>query len=371
MKEQYYYFAKNDSDRVAIDQVMQKYPAKISPFLQKLLQNSDAIRRQYLPMPNELKTAGTPTPFEEGKKTTNCYGVERVYRDRVLITPYFDCPAYCRFCYKKSRVMREKREMTYSEIDAAVTSVETMQDVRGVLITGGEPFMNIKKLFYLLDKVFKLDNIYEIRIGTRALLTMPNIFTSKLCDKLADYNCSNTIAPEKSKSLAINVHFNHPDELAPAVMQSINRLTARGIILRNQTVLLKDINDDAATIKRLFSLLLRNRIIPYYMNHCMPVESSDHLRTTVQKGLDIYNNLCTESATIIPHYVFAPAAGKVHVGAGSKFAYKIISGRRYVDVKMLYKAEEFTGITKKPLPAMHSVDKNGYILATYLDGDED
>jgi KamA family protein len=367
-RELFYHFAANDKQREAIDLVMEKYPAKITPFLKILIERSDALKKQYLPSPNELYTVGTATPFEEGKESSKTYGLERLYRDRVLLTPHFDCPAYCRFCYKKSRVLRHQRSMAFEEIDKAVDEVGQMREVRGTLITGGEPLMNLEKLFYLLDKVSQLNNVFEIRIGTRCLLNNPQIFTNNLCDKLASYNRPDFRDPSKSKYLAINVHFNHPDELAPEVICACYKLTSRGITLRNQTVLLKGINDNLATIKKLFSLLIRNNIIPYYFNHCMPVEGSDHLRTTVQKGLDIYRYLCTESSTIIPNYVYAPSGGKVHVGPDSQFDYVPKNGSRLIRVKMLYRANEFRQITKKELPPLHSETNDGFIQGFYLDG---
>ena len=365
-----YHFVKTDEEIEIIDQVVQKYPVKYTPFLVKLFEKSEAVRKQFLPSVNEIKTNGTPTPFEEGKKASKIYGLERLYRDRVLITPHFDCPAYCRFCYKKSRVMRNKPAMTYDEIDKVVEEVAKMDQVRGALITGGEPFLDKDKLFYLLDKLTTLDNISEIRIGTRTLLTMPQIYTDDLCSKLASYNQINSENPEKSKYLAINVHFNHPDELAQEVINACNNLTSRGISLRNQTVLLKGINDDIETMSRLFKLLIRNNIIPYYMNHCMPVEGSDHLRTSVQKGLDIYQYLCTESSTAIPHYVYAPSGGKVHVGPDTKFEYIIEENTRYIKIKTLYKADEFKKIAKKDLPPMHQVTNDGFIQGLYIDGED-
>ena len=106
-RELFYHFAANDKEREAIDLVMKKYPAKITPFLKTLIERSDALKKQYLPSPKELYTLGTATPFEEGKESSKTYGLERLYRDRVLLTPYFDCPAYCRVWYKKIRGFRE------------------------------------------------------------------------------------------------------------------------------------------------------------------------------------------------------------------------------------------------------------------------
>lgn len=362
--------ANNEAEKIIIDGVMEDNPVRITPYLKKLILRYESIRKQFLPSPDEAYTNGTATPFEEGKKTSHVYGLERLYRDRVLLTPHFDCPAYCRFCYKKSRVMRNRRSMTYDEIDQAVAEIRKMKEVRGALITGGDPFMDPPKLFYMLDRLIALSNIHEIRIGTRMLLNSPHVFTDDICDQLAEYIRPDFNDPSKSKYLAINVHFNHYDELQPEVLRACHKLTSRGITLRNQTVLLKGINDDVKIMKRLFQLLLRNNIIVYYMNHCMPVAGSDHLRTTVQKGLDIYKELCTESSCSIPHYVFAPSGGKVHVGPDSSYEHTNIDGINMLKVKLLYKAEDFREIAKKNLPPMHSETEDGFIQGYYIDGND-
>ena len=118
----------------------------------------------------------------------------------------------------------------------------------------------------------------------------------------------------------------------------------------------------------LFKLLLRNNIIPYYMNHCMPVEGSDYLRTSLEKGLEIYKHLCTESACAIPHYVFAPSGGKVHVGPDTTFVYEKRDNLNLVKVNMLYDAKEFKRIAKKELPPMHWETDEGKIAGYYIDG---
>ena len=112
-------------------------------------------------------------------------------------------------------------------------------------------------------------------------------------------------------------------------------------------------------------------MIPYYFNHCMPVESSDHLRSSVQKGQDIYRHLCTESSCIIPNYVYAPSGGKVHVGPDTTFDYVEKDGQRYIKVKLPYKAEEFRKITKHDLPPMHHETEDGFIEGLYLDGSDE
>lgn len=366
--EELYCFAKSEDDKRKIDAVVENYPIRITAYLREAMKHSEALRKQYLPSPEEFGSNGTPTPFEEGKESAKTYGLERVYRDRVLIAPNFECPAYCRYCYKKSRVLRGKRGMTYEEIVEATREVSQMKDVRGVVVTGGEPLLDLKKLFFLLDGLSYLENISEIRVGTRTLLNSPHIFTDDLADKFAAYIRPDFENAENSKYLAFNVHFNHPDELTPEVLRACHKLTSRGITLRNQTVLLKGVNDDVDTMKKLFSLLLRNNIIVYYMNHCMPAEGAGHFRTTVQKGIDIYRYLCTESSTIIPHYVYAPSGGKVHVGVDTKLNYKVVDGTEYIETTMPYSVDEFKEITKKNLPPLHKENEDGLMVGMYING---
>jgi len=365
-----YTTANSDDERKRIDLIREEYPVKISPYLERLIKRSPYVAKQFIPTAEEYETVGTATPFEEGKHATGVYGLERVYRDRVLMTPHFDCPAYCRFCYKKSRVLRGQKGMSKANIDQAMEYIANDPEIRGVLITGGDPMMDLDKLFYLLDAVSKVDSVHEIRIGSRSFLANPTLFTDALAKRLSSYNRVDFNNAENSQSLAFNVHFNHPDELTPEVLHACNAMISNGIMLRNQAVLLKGINDDLETMTRLFKLLLRNRIIPYYMNHCMPVVGGDHLRPSVAKGQEILRHLHTESSSAIPNYVYAPQGGKVHVGADTEFEYKYRDGKRYIVVKMLYKTEEFQRITKEPLPPHHKTSDDGYIVAEYLDGSD-
>ncbi len=73
------YFAKEFKDMATIQKVIEKYPVKLSPHIKKLIKTSEAVRLQYLPHPNELESYGSTTPFEEGKKASKTYGLERLY----------------------------------------------------------------------------------------------------------------------------------------------------------------------------------------------------------------------------------------------------------------------------------------------------
>jgi lysine 2,3-aminomutase len=60
----------------------------------------------------------------------------------------------------------------------------------------------------------------------------------------------------------------------------------------NQTVLLRGINDDAATLERLFRGLIRARVRPYYLLQMDPVKGTGHLRTPLATGVGIIGARC-------------------------------------------------------------------------------
>jgi lysine 2,3-aminomutase len=111
--------------------------------------------------------------------------------------------------------------------------------------------------------------------------------------------------------LMISIHFMHPAELTPETAEACTRLADAGIPLGSQTVLLKDINDDVETMKKLMQGLLKIRVRPYYLYQCDPIPGSAHFRTPVSKGLEIIKGLRGfTSGYAVPNFVIdAPGGG--------------------------------------------------------------
>jgi lysine 2,3-aminomutase len=95
------------------------------------------------------------------------------------------------------------------------------------------------------------------------------------------------------------------------VSVALNRLADAGVPLGSQTVLVNGVNDDVDTMKTMFHGLLKNRVRPYYIYQCDPIVGSSHLRTPVEKGLEIIAGLRghTTGYAVPAFVVDAPGGG--------------------------------------------------------------
>ncbi|QKI82923.1 KamA family radical SAM protein [Kroppenstedtia eburnea] len=361
------------TEREMVLDVIGKFRTKMSPALSRLAKQSDPVAKQFIPSPYEALDFGTEKPFEEGKNNHGIYGLERVYEDRAVLTPYFECSAYCRYCFKKSRTLAgSAKRMSDEDIDKAIRFIESDSRIRTVLITGGDPLVDPRLLEKVLDKVFPIPHIRNIRIGTRNILFSPEKVTPDLAKMIARYQQIDYDEPRKSKNISIGLSLNHVDELTPEVVRAYQRLIREGITVRGQVVLLKGINDSVSAMRELLETFLCTGIVPYYLFHCMPVVGAKHFRTSVQKGLDLLQELSPYSGTTTFQYVYVTPIGKHRIAPGHQLEYVKIDGSRYIRSTTPYKAADFLEFSdNRELPPLHGINEEGYITSHYLDGHDE
>ncbi|MFE8596344.1 radical SAM protein [Archangium violaceum] len=355
-----------------VDQVKSRFRYATTRYIKNLMEQSDAVRKQFEPSFYELMDFGKEQPFEEGKDNSGIYGLERIYEDRAVITPYFGCASYCRYCFKKTRTLGgDNKVMAEENIDAALEYIRSDSRITTALITGGDPLAKPALVYKILEQLSAIPHITKIRIGSRHILFQPDRITTELAERISSYNRVDPEKPLASKNISIGVSINHADELQPEVIRAVQQFTKRGVTVRGQMVLMKGINDDVATLKNLLNHFLATGIVPYYLFHCMDVVGTYHMRTSVQRGLDILAQLAEFSGTYSVPYVYVTPVGKHRVSPGMKLDYEEIDGKRYIRRTSPYKAERFLAFSgKKSLPELHEVDENGYIVSRYLDGND-
>lgn len=281
----------------------EKYRWAISPYFLSLINpnNPDCeISRQSLPSSLELQDfGGKLDPMAE--ELTNPAGtITRRYPDRLIIKLTNICGMFCRHCQRRREIGQTDHHQTPEEITESIEYIKNNQEIRDVLLTGGDPLtMTNSQLETVLKKLKAINHVEIIRIGSRIPVTMPQRITDELCEIL-----------EKYHPLYMNIQVNHPKELTEEVFQATNKISSAGIPLGNQAVLLKGINDNPHIMKKLNQELLRARVKPYYIFHAKKVKGTGHFRTSVSTGINIMENLRGyTSGMAIPTYIINAPGG--------------------------------------------------------------
>lgn len=297
----------SDSELEAIAGHSGPLPSSVTPYYASLLDSDDPnqpLRRTVIKVKEEniLSYGEADDPLHEDADSP-VPGLVHRYPDRVLFLVTGFCSVYCRYCTRSRMVGNQGGEYRFSlnQWEGALEYIRQHTEIRDVLLSGGDPLtLSDEKLEWLLSRLRAIPHVEFIRIGTKVPVVLPQRITSGLLKVIKKYH-----------PVWMSIHFTHPDELTPEVNESCSKLANAGIPLGSQTVLLKGINDNVDTMKKLFQGLLKNRVKPYYLYQCDPVAGSSHFRTSVAKGLEIIAGLRGfTTGYAIPHYVIdAPGGG--------------------------------------------------------------
>lgn len=290
--------------------VLERYPMRVTPYYLALIEKgnaSDPIAAQCLPNPLELADDCEPDPFCE-QLTTPIPSLVRRYKDRILLHATARCAVRCRHCTRKNTLWRT----AVPEPPLMVRIVEYLDanpDIREVIVSGGDPLLlETAELDKLLSALRAARHVKVLRLGTRVPVVLPMRVDRELCVMLRRHG-----------PLWVNTHFNHPRELTEDAVAACAHLSDAGLPISNQTVLLRGVNDDAETLRRLSYGLQEAGVRPYYLFHCDPVRGTRHFRTPISTGMRIADQLrATLSGLCVPHYVIdlPGATAKLPLDAG-------------------------------------------------------
>ena len=261
---------------------------------------ADPIRRMIVPSSQEQSGNGDMDPLAEVAHRV-APGLIHRYPDRVLFIVTASCSSYCRFCVRKRNWVKSDAASTDAEIEEAVEYLRRHDEVRDVLVSGGDPLsLPVERLDYVLGRIRSVPHVDFLRIGSREPVMLPMRITDDLLGVL-----------DRHSPIWINTHFNHPREITLEAAAACEKLARIGIPLNNQSVLLAGVNDDLGTMRELLQGLLGIRVRPYYLYHADPVVGTAHLRTDVRKGIEILEGLRGHTTGLaVPTYVVdAPGGG--------------------------------------------------------------
>jgi lysine 2,3-aminomutase len=275
-------------------------PVRVSPYLLSLIDWSnpyeDPLRIQFIPLlsrrlPDHPKVDLDPLHERQDMPVP---GLSHRYPDKVLFLSIPTCPVYCRFCTRSYAVgldTEEVHKLTFSvDIErwrAAIAYVQSRPEVEDVLISGGDASqLRAEQVTFLGEAFLAIPHVRRIRFATKGLAVMPQKFLTDTA-----WTDAVTAIVEKGRKshvdVMIHTHFNHPNEITSITQAAANKLHERGIFVRNQTVIMRGVNDSPAIMGLLIKRLSYINVHPYYAYVHDMVKGVEDLRTTVATGQHI------------------------------------------------------------------------------------
>lgn len=283
------------------------FHAGLTPYYAALIDESNPecpIRLQAIPRIQELyDKVGVADPLLE-QEHSPVREVVHVYPDRVAFCVAQLCPVYCRYCYRKRRDSEHGLHFNRSVIDRGIQYIQSQPAIRDVLITGGDPFIaSDEAIESLLERIRAIPHVEIIRFGTRTPVTLPYRVTKRLAKIIAKFH-----------PVYVNTHFNCVEEITADAAQAVDNLLSEGIVVGNQSVLLKGVNDSYEAMHKLLKGLLKIRVRPYYVFHPHNVAGTQHLQPSVKTGMAIMKQLRGQLTGFgIPTYIIDTPSGKVPI----------------------------------------------------------
>lgn len=300
-------------DLDVLERIAARYAVAVPPALAALIDPADPrdpLALQVLPSARELVvSAGEHSDPIGDAAHSPVPGLVHRHTDRVLLKIVAVCPVYCRFCFRRATIGPGGTEaMSPEDVDRAVAYIAQHPEIWEVILTGGDPFVLApRRAADLTQRLAAIPHVRVLRWHTR----MPVADPASVSDAFAQ-----AIATAK-KTVYVALHANHPRELTQDARAACNRLSAAGVTLVSQTVLLHGVNDDAATLEALFRAFVEMRIKPYYLHQLDLAPGTSHFRVPISRGQALMAALRQRlSGLALPTYVLdLPGGhGKVPIG---------------------------------------------------------
>jgi len=297
----------------ALEKVAARYAVAVTPDVAALIEPgdpTDPIARQFIPSPEELASEAFERADPIGDDAHSpVAGIVHRYPDRVLFKLVHVCAVYCRFCFRREMVGPGKASALSPEAYRdGLDYIRAHSEVWEVILTGGDPLMlSPRRLAEIMADLAAIDHVKIIRLHTRVPVADPARISDEMVAALRVEGATTWIA----------VHANHARELTGDVRAACARIVDAGIPMVSQSVLLRGVNDDAATLGDLLRAFVECRIKPYYLHQGDLAPGTSHLRATLAEGQQLMRALRGRvSGLCQPEYVLdIPGGyGKAPVG---------------------------------------------------------
>ncbi len=290
-----------------IARVTKKYRMRLTPYYASLImpdRADDPVLIQCVPTGEMVDNVGIEIPPVAADHSPARL-IDQFYPRVLTIKSTNMCAMYCTHCLRIAHIGKKDRIYKKEAYEEALNYIRKNENIRDVLITGGDAFVLPNKLIkWILEELDKIDHVKMKRLGTRIPVTTPQRIDNELLDILEQSN--------DKKPLRVVTQINTPQEITPVSKRAFKNISKRVMAVLNQAVLLKGVNDSKEKMWKLCEVIQEAYVRPYYIFNCSYRNPQfAHLRVPIEVGQDIvegmYGNI---SGDAIPRYI-ATAGGKI------------------------------------------------------------
>ncbi|MCR3755990.1 MAG: lysine 2,3-aminomutase [Sodalis sp. Psp] len=265
-------------------------------FAARMLPNDpdDPLLRQVITSSKEFyQVPGFSTdPLDEQHSVVP--GLLHKYCNRALLLVKSGCAVNCRYCFRRHFPYQDNQGNKMNWL-RAVTYIRQHTELNEIILSGGDPLMTkdheLDKLISLLEEI---PHLTTLRIHSRLPVVIPARITVRLCQRLDDCRLK----------VVLVTHINHTKEIDASLCESMTRLRNARVILLNQSVLLRGVNDDAGTLAALSESLFATGILPYYLHVLDRVQGAAYFMVAEEQAREIVRKLLEKvSGYLVPRLV--------------------------------------------------------------------
>lgn len=279
-------------------EVSRHFPLKVThSFVERMQKGNihDPLLQQVLPIGKELEevTGYERDPLQEANKNP-IPGLLHKYHNRVLVTLTSACAIHCRYCFRR-HFPYEDNNPGKRGWEKIFSYIQENKNIQEVILSGGDPLsVSDQLLAQFCEQLAAIPHIKYLRFHTRLLVVLPERITDAFIHWLSTLKFS----------VVIVIHMNHPNEMSVEVVHALSRLRQAGVTLLNQSVLLKNINDDVDTLARLSETLFSAGVLPYYLHVLDKVQGAAHFDLPLSQAQTLHTQLTAKlSGYLVPKLV--------------------------------------------------------------------
>ena len=271
---------------------LSEFPLRVTPsFAQKMAYGDpeDPLLRQVLALATEAERVNgfSDDPLAEDRFLQS--RVLQKYESRALLVTHGACPIHCRYCFRRHFPYAEN-QLTRRAMDQVVAELSARPSINEVILSGGDPLLlSDAKLAWIIDELAGIPSLSTLRIHTRVPSALPRRINADLLKVLRHWSGQRVIV----------VHTNHPAEIDKATATALVALGSVSDTLLNQSVLLKDINNNINVLHNLSRILFNNGVLPYYLHALDRVRGVHHFEVNDDEA----NRLMRGLSARLPGYL--------------------------------------------------------------------